>query len=270
MVSHEVWDDGPRRWTETYPISGVSFWKDEDLALLAGGDHPISQSLDFFWRGSFANGLSLGHDELTRNEIYPILQDDRHLRNISLDVGGNKEIGAGAGFRAQFSNAHTMSVFGFYNYSKLTPQDITYLSNVISGYTSQENQNFFMGLNTELNWRGFNVFSQYIYAKDGEVKRQAYYVQPSLLLYAADRKYFNAMRFLYRWNGLGVRAKGLASNIQASPMTWDRTTHTLATSLRIYKFLEFKNEWNLHQENPGGSTKEVHNDEFISQLRLAF
>ena len=41
-----------KRLTAAYPINGVAFWKDEDLGITLGADHPIGAQTSFYWRGS--------------------------------------------------------------------------------------------------------------------------------------------------------------------------------------------------------------------------
>ena len=260
-----------KRLTESYPINGTAFWEDEDLGLTVGGNHAFDgEKTRLFWRLSFTNGLNLDHDEITRNRIFPILADDRDANIINLDVSDKKELGSGIGVKRTFSDAYNVGLFGFFYYSRLSGQDVDFLIHVIPGYSHRKHMNYFAGANAEFNASKFNLFSQYIYAMDGKVRRDGFYVQPSVLFETDKRKYVNAFRLLYRFNYLDVDAEGVSRNLSTSPFTWDRRTHTAAFNIQIHKLLTFRNEFHWNLEKTGGSPKRIKNDEFLSQIELRF
>ncbi len=254
---------GNKKLTAVYPINGTAFWKDEDLGITAGGDHSLGREDTFlYWKASLTNGLSLDHDEITRNQIYPILQDDRDAQNLNFDLTDNKELGIGLGLKHAFSNVVTANTFGFFFDSRLATRDVAFLTDVITGYGSKDDTRQRSGVNGELTVSNFNLFAQYVHAKDGSVKRDGLYIQPSFLL--------SKIRFLYRFNVLDVRVKGLRNNISTSPFTWDRKTHSFAMNIQIHKYVLFRNEYHLNQEKTGASDTKVSNNEFLSQLELRF
>lgn len=261
-----------KRLTDVYPINGISFWEDEDLGLTAGGDHPIGTQSIMYWRASLTNGLNLAHDELTRNQIYPIVHDDRDISNINIDVSNNKEWMWGLGWKHHFSDVFSLNAFGFLMEGKLAQRDVTFLKDVIRGYGSTDRDNHFWGVNLELIWRRFNLFSQYMKAKDGELERVGSYIQPSLIFSTEKRKFFNAIRFLYRFNFLNTHVDGIEKRYLITPFLWDRETHTVAMNFQIYPFLLLKNEFHLNFERPKKNSyaRRVSNNEFLSQLELRF
>ena len=271
MATNDALGDN-KKLTEVYPINGTAFWKDEDLGITVGGDHPLGVEDTFlYWRASLTNGLSLDHDEITRNQIYPILQDDRDAQNLNFDLTDNKELGVGLGLKHAFSSVVSANTFGFFFDSNLATRDISFLRDVITGYLYSSNTRQRSGVNGELNIKNFNLFTQYVHAKDGKVNRDGFYIQPSFLVFLSqDRKFFNNVRFLYRFNMLDVKVTGLGDNISTSPFTWDRITHSFAVNLQIHKYVLFRNEFHLNREITGAADSQVKNNEFLSQLELRF
>ncbi len=274
MATNDALGDN-KKLTEVYPINGTSFWKDEDLGITVGGDHAWGEATSLYWRTSLTNGLSLDHDEITRNKIYPIFQDDRDAQNLNLDLTSNKEWGMGVGLKRTFSvrnlNQVTANVFSFFFDSKLAVRDQIFLTDVITGYSSRSDTKQRTGINGEFALSNFNLFTQYMYAKDGSVQRDGFYIQPSFLWVVSQRREFlNSIRFLYRLNILDVKVKGLNDNISTSPFTWDRVTHSVALNIAVHKYVLFRNEFHLNQEKTGASDSNLHNNEFLSQLEFRF
>ena len=260
-----------KKLTEVYPINGTAFWEDEDLGLTFGGDHPVTEGSTLYWRGSVTNGLSLQHDELTRNQIYPIFHDDRHSQNLNIDLSDNKEAGMGFGFKHAFSRPISVDILGFFFNKSLNMQDVTFLTTVIPGYSSINRTSYRTGVNNEMNVSDFNLFTQYIYAVDGAVKRDGFYIQPSYVIgLNSESAFFNSIRLLYRFNTLDVRANDVSDNLPTSPFTWDRQTHSVAVNLQIHSYVLFRNEYHFNLEATGADRNKVSNNEFLSQLEVRF
>ena len=260
-----------KRLTEAYPINGTAFWEDEDLGFIFGGDHPIQSNLLLFWKASVTNGLSVDDEEITRNQIYPILHDDRHVQSLNVDLTAQKELGLGLGIRHHVSENFQWSFFGFGFANKLQVRDITFLQAVITGYTSASDTNNMGGANVDIGLFGFNLFSQYVYARDGQISRDGFYVQPSYYhSFGTERRFLSGARLLYRYNWLDVRTRSLADNIAGSPFTWDRETHTAALNIHIHQYVTLRNEFHLNLEQTGGNPGRVSNNEFLTQLEIRF
>ena len=252
-----------KRLTEQYPINGIALWKDEDLGITGGGDHPIGGGTSLLWRASLTNGLILDHDEITRSRIYPILHADREAQNINVDSTDAKEVGVGGGFKHEFDGQSSLAVMGFRYISKLSTGDMNFLRDVIPGYTSQKNTYDFFGFNLDLNISQFNLFAQGVHARAGLVVWDGFYLQPSLSL--------NQWQIGYRYNLYTIqKTGGETSKNPVSPFTWDRTTHTVAVNLELYKSVLWQNEYHLNNEVTGGNRNSVKNNEFISQLEFRF
>jgi len=261
---------GNKRLTEVYPINGIAFWKDEDLGLTLGGHHPFSDEIKMWWRLSMTNGLALDHEEITRNKIFPILADDRDIQNVNFDANDNMEIGAGLGLTHDLTKDMRLNLLAFYYTGRLSARDVDLLNAGIQGYASREHKNWMAGGNVDFTVGDFNVFAQFINARDGHVLRDGYYIQPSLLHRFADSSWFDGIRFVYRYNVLDVNARGADKNLFASPFTWDRYTHTAGVNVLINKNVTWRNEYHANVENTGGGPNKVHNDEFLSQLEIVF
>lgn len=272
MGMHGVSND--KRFTEAFPINGIAFWKDEMLAVTLGGDHRLNDKTQFYWRSGISNGLPLGHEELTRNKIYPIIQDDRELRSINIDLtGGQKEIMWGLGLRQFFSQNSFMNTLLFLLHSDLSTADIEFLRAIFPRYQTRSQKHYRAGLSHELNLSHINIFTQFIQARDGRMIRDGFYIQPSILLFKRPNKEFlsGGIRFLYRFNFLNIDVKGIGSNISTSPLTWDRTTHTAAINVQVHPYVLWRNEYHFNWENTGNSNiKGVDNNEFLSQLEFKF
>lgn len=261
-----------KRLTEVYPINGVAFWEDEDLGITLGGKHPLDEKTMFHMEASLTNGLSLDQDEVTRNPIYPILNDDRDIQNINFDKSDNKEFGLGMGLDRTFSDRTWAGLFGFFFFSRLSSAEVQFLRDVIGNYSSPSKENYFMGTNGEFNIGDFNFFSQYIYSRDGHVTRHGYYFQPSFLFFSKPEKiFFRGIRFLYRFNMLDVKVKGQQDDKPSSPFTWDRETHSIAMQIHVHKYITWKNEFHYNDEKIGNrDDSQVSNNEFLSLLEFRF
>ena len=126
-------------------------------------------------------------------------------------------------------------------------------------------------VNNEMNVSDFNLFTQYIYAVDGAVKRDGFYIQPSYVIgLNSESAFFNSIRLLYRFNTLDVRANDVSDNLPTSPFTWDRQTHSVAVNLQIHSYVLFRNEYHFNLEATGADRNKVSNNEFLSQLEVRF
>jgi len=260
------------RKTEVYPLNGTAFWQDEDVGMVVGGDHALSKKTEWYWRTSLTNGLALREQGVGKNSVYFMLHDNREINDLT---NKEKEYGMGVGLK---SVAKKWDVMMFGVQSKLrhdmtqtqTATDIDFLKEVITGYTSDNRDNWFLGGQGSFTLGDISLFSQYIYSRDGEVTREGFYMEPSFQLITLSGTYLNSIELLYRYNVLDVHAEGLTDNISSSSFTWDRTTHSFAMNIQLTKYALLKNEYHWNLENTGGTPNEVANNEFISQLEIRF
>lgn len=259
-----------KRLTEVFPINGTAFWKDEDVGITIGGNHPYKEKTTFYWRGSYTNGLNLHHDEITRNHIYPILHDDRDASNINIDLNGDREYGAGIGVRHLLKEDLRFNIFGFFYYNDdLASTDREFLRDVIRGYSHAKNRHHLAGCNLSFKFPYVDLFSQFIRARNGTILRHGFYAEPSFYLTTAQREFLNGMRLLYRFNYLDIDAKE-SVNISSNPLLWNRLTHSFGFNIQIHKYVLLRNEFHWNKEDTEGSPAEVVNNEFLSQIEVKF
>ncbi|MBI2646154.1 MAG: hypothetical protein HYW85_03860, partial [Deltaproteobacteria bacterium] len=158
---------------------------------------------------------------------------------------------------------------GFGSYSKLSADEVQFLQDVFSG--TQPRDNWLLGANFNVAFpvrkHDFNLFVQELYSRDGNMKRNGLYVQPSFTFKKEAKESLSAFEFLYRWNWLKVEPSGSVDDIANRPMSWDRVTHTIALNIDIFKGLKLRNEAHLNGEN---KVSEVKNNEVLSQLEFRF
>ncbi len=258
-----------KRLTEVFPVNGTAFWKDEDVGITVGGNHPYKEKTTFYWRGSYTNGLSLRHDEITRNQIYPILHDDRDASNINIDLNGKRDYGIGIGIRHLLKEDSRFNIFGFYYNNHLALTDRDFLRDVIRGYNSAKKAHYLTGCNLSFKFPYVDLFSQFIRARNGTILRNGFYAEPSFYLTTAQREFLNGVRLLYRINYLNVDAEEFG-NISGNPFLWNRLTHSFGFNIQIHKYVLLRNEFHWNGEDTGGTPAEVNNNEFLSQIEVKF
>src|SRR3989338_2599326 len=258
------------RKTEIYPLNGTAFWRDEDVGVTLGGDYA-----SFYWRASITNGLAIREQGVGKNSVYFMLHDNRQIDELTK---GDKEYGIGLGLKNVGEKiAWNLMTFGYWSRLRKkmsqtqTVTDVNFLKEVITGYTSDKRDNWFLGEQLRLDLgKPFSFFTQYIYSQDGKIKRQGFYVEPTLTFTTSKREYLHEVELLYRYNILDVKTSGLANNIQTSSFTWDRETHSLAMNIELVKNALWRNEYHFNLEDTGGTPKNVSNNEFLSQLEIRF
>lgn len=265
------------------PLITTAFGNDQDLQIAIGGDHSLfNEQNHFYWRASLSNGQRFAEasraNYVGKQKTYPILSDMRQLENFDT----HKEVGLGLGFGNTFSPSSSLEFMVFSFLSKLNQRnpdlgrETDFLRNVIPGYFSPKRDRHRTGLHARFR-SGFpagslSLWSQYIHALDGEVKRHLIAVEPSL---SWSPSFFRSnllqkIDFIYRWNFLYAKASGVTDDIPDSPFTWDRTTHTFAMNIHSVWFVSWKNEFHLNLEDTGSPHKEVKNNEFLSQMVFYF
>ncbi len=245
----------PGRRTETYPLSGIAFWRDEDIGIEIGGEfNPL------YYRLSLSNGLRLKEKEIGEDDSFPIIQDDDKNR----DYNDSKEFGVGVGYKGKFKKAHKVDILLFSYLSRLSDKDIDFLKEELPDYESDRKKNYIFGGNLYYNLRGLRFFSQYIYSRDGELEREGWYLQPSYKFKFKGVKFVRSIEPLYRYDRLDTDYPSSLSNF----LTWERERHTFALIAEIEKRLKCKVEYNLNDEDTGG--KDIDNDEFLLQLQFKF
>lgn len=245
----------PSRKTETYPIAGTSFWRDKDIGIELGGEIK-----PFYYRLSLTNGLRLSTKEIGEDASFKIIHDDDDNR----DYNNSKEVGFGIGYKDKFLKDHKIDLLLFSYLSKLSDDDIAFLIKNLPNYSSNEDANKLFGGSLEYKFKEFTIFSQYIHSKDGDLKRHAWYVQPSYKFKIQGIKYLQAVEPLYRYDRYDVNHP-LST---AKSATWDRERNTFAFIVDLVDNLKIKLEYNINDEDTGGA--DVKNNEFIGQVEVKF
>lgn len=264
------------------PIVSTAFGEDQDLQIVIGNDFLIRDTAHFYWKAGVANGQRLAKsssaDFVGKQQTYPILSDARQIEHFDI----YKELGLGIGFTKDVSPSMQLNLLAFSFFSKLNEKDpdlgqeTLFLHHVIPGYFSQDRDRSRVGLDLTFEWdiqgNRATFWTEYIHALDGEIRRDVAAIQPSYTIESPilDNLSIRDVEFIYRWNFLNVAAKGVADDIQESPFTWDRTTHTFALNVRSKYFFAWQNEFHLNLEKTGGIHKDVKNNEYLSQLTFYF
>jgi hypothetical protein len=244
----------PHRKTEDYPINGYAFFQDEDLGIFAGGDYER-----WYWRASITNGRKLANRRIQEDNVYPIIHED----DDNIEQNHNKEIGIGMGLRHHFKKSHEIDLLPFYYKGELSSGDVAHLQG-IAGYNSSQNNKERYGINIEYILKDFTFFAQYIKATDGTMKRTGWYLQPSYKVRIKDRKTFNAVEFVFRYDDYDVDLTRDPSDSR----TWDRQKVVLAAITDVAKNLKIKTEYYFNDESTGGGN--VDNDELLIQFEAKF
>ncbi len=253
------------RITETYPLNGSAFWRDDDLGITVGG------KLDFaYWFFSYTNGLRIAKSatELTTQKVMEdggakFLHEDRNVG----DESENKEIGFGAGRKQDFGQFGKIDVLGWVFFSKLTPDEVSALNTELAsgGYSSLEDSKSMYGFRLTHKWqKKLNCVFEYISTGTGDLDRKGWYIEPSYKFKTPWNRP-KSIVVLIRYNDLD---NGLI-NDPGEVLTWDWQVFTLAGIIEIQKNVKVKLEYSLIDEDTGGAV-DVENNEFLAQLEVKF
>jgi hypothetical protein len=306
------------RDTETYPLIGTAFWRDEELAFwwsfrfgdkdgppgTTAGARPPAHAFDFRRNAgalelhfSIGDGYALGEREIGSDEapFDVIVQDDRNTDG-SLAL---RNVGLGLGYSRSFLRLGEASFLGFYYNDELSSDSKDFLQQeltvrspggaAVAGYgDSEKDSSYRYGLGGEyflpaksLFGReargndGLKVKAQWIEGKDGDLRRDGWFVQgsyrysfPRRLL--ADR-YLRAIEPVIRYGEFDVDL----DPDPRLPGTWDREALLINLNTYITNDIILRVEYTFNDEdtgagagNPGPSS--VDNDQLLVQLRVNF
>lgn len=252
------------RITETYPLNGSAFWRDDDLGITVGG------KLDYvYWFLSYTNGLriasgpgSLRSQKVMEDGGAKFLHEDRNVG----DTTENKEIGFGAGHKHDLGEFGKIDVLAWFFANKLTPDEVTALNAVLAsgGYSSLEDSKSMFGIRVTHNWQQVNFVGEYISSSTGDMDRKGWYIEPSYKFRTPWNRP-KSIVVLIRYNDLD---NGLI-NDPGEVLTWDWQVFTLAGIVEIQKNVKVKLEYSFIDEDTGGAV-DVENNEFLAQLEVTF
>ncbi|MEA3358328.1 MAG: hypothetical protein U9R17_02810 [Thermodesulfobacteriota bacterium] len=244
--------------TERYPLSAIAFWRQEETGIFLKSKFYSP----FYLNLSYCNGLELDDKKTGEDSSYKIIGVDKRNKDFSDQM----ELGIGLGSDLYFGTLGMLDVLGFYYLGELSNADIEFLNDKVSGYDSTESALYRYGINLDYNLEDFNLFLQFIRAKDGALNRYAWYIQPSYKFNLPwDWRYFNSHTLLARYGRLHLTD---IDAVFTDPLTWDRGELTLAFMPEIYKNIKLKAEYTINTEKTGNG--KVDNNEFLIQLELGF
>lgn len=253
----------PDRKTDTFPLAGGAFWRDDDLGLTFGGDHgPV------YWRFGVYNGLKLDDGPIGKDDSFFTVRDER----TNADTSNSKEIGLGLGAVADLGAFGKLDVLGFGYRDELSGGEIRFLRAIPTYGFSDEDAQHRVGLNVDWTVGGgpgsdvgpFDLFAEWVRASDGNLRRTGWYVQPSLRFPMPDWSRAQSITVLGRVDGMDLNLRPVVTDSR----TWSRRRYTLAALLGVVRDVTIRIEYNFNDETTGG--RQIHNDELVAQLEVKF
>jgi hypothetical protein len=246
----------PRRATEHFPLANTAFSRDEEMGIFYAGDFR-----SWYVRASLCQGLELNLKQAGEDESCRLLHDHSKTNNYS----GIREYGLGLGTRHNFGTVACVDILAFGYLNTLSANDIVTLKTELPGYVSDDIVQSRAGLIMDTAWKHLHMYGQLIYARDGQVNRNAWYIQPSYTFTLPfDWKYCRKNEFLSRYGRYTIDT----TRVFVNTATWNRDELSFAMLTTIMENLVLKNEYTFYGEETGGNS--VSNDEFVMQMELKF
>lgn len=246
----------PSRKTERYPLVGNAFWRDSAAGIFAGG-----MLKPLYWHFSYSSGFAVAQRAITEDNSLAMIHDHRKTS----DYSSPGELGWGLGFEYDFEKLGKFDALGFFYLSKMSAADETTLRTDVTGYDSDERDQYRYGLNLNYVLGNASLFTHFIQARDGDLDRFSWYIQPSYKIKLGERKFFYAVEPLFRYGALSLNIDEAVDD----SLTWDREEFTFALITDIYKNIKLKTEYTIDQMDKGiGGTKNY--GEFLAQLEVKF
>ncbi|TET38725.1 MAG: hypothetical protein E3J72_02430 [Planctomycetota bacterium] len=261
------------RRTESYPLIGTAFWRTNDVGISYRFTIPDCKDADNYGylKARVATGLSLTSREAGEQDQYYIIADRKAVSTA--DIGENEEytLVLGGRFGSGRKKFVDMSLFGMT--SKIGDDDASFLNLFINpvdpvrlGTSARNDNKWRRGAAVSLRYEGFFFQGMYIFARDCELYREGYYVQPSYRFSVKERDWLRSIEILARAGRLLPRM----DHSEAQPMSWDRDEFTAALLVEIHKGLMLKMEYTVYDEDAGPGERPVKNNEFLFQLECKF
>jgi len=245
------------RKTETYPIAGSQFWRDDAEGLWLHGS-----AFNFYWDASYTNSYELNTrssiEEKTNSlsgKVISILHDNR----AKGDKDSRKEGGVGLGYKFKGAS-QKLDARIFYYDGKVgnTGGDTADL-----GILSDDDKDI-RGWRVDYSIKGFSLVAELIDASYGDFDTTVWYVEPSYKFSFDGPRYFKGLEIVARYNDSDP---DVARDIN-TPLTWGLTQKTVALIASLDKTVKLLVEYNMLEEDNDG--KEVDNDEVLAQLQYKF
>jgi hypothetical protein len=244
------------RKTESYPLAGNSFWRDEELGIFMYKEYK-----PFYAHFSVSQGLEIDSKQVGEDSSYKMFHDNTRTSNYV----GIKEAGLGLGVKKELGKLGALDILLFGYTGKLSNEDIGELKSLLSDYSSNNDNQYKSGLNFNYKIQNFNLSAQYIQARDGSLDRDVWYIQPSYKIELPfNFKYLKDYECLVRYGKYNIDTQRSFSK----PATWDREELTFGVIAEVKKDVKLKTEYCINDEKTGSS--KVNNDEFLMQLEVKF
>ncbi len=258
----------PTRRTESYPLVGSAFWRTHDFGISYRIKVPDGDS-HAYMKAAVANGLTLDSRKPGEQEQYYLVSDKKPDALASL--GENEEYSLALGARCAGGKKQWLDVSLFGLVSRLDDSDAAFLNLHINpvdpklGTAERGDSKWRRGGALSARCADFFFQGMYILARDSDLFREGYYVQPSYRL-PLRRGWLRSVEVLLRAGHLRMQM----DKSTAQPMSWDRDELTIGALLEIRKGVTVKMEYTAYDEDPGKGEKQVKNNEFLFQLEFKF
>lgn len=249
----------PNRYTETYPLTGIAFWRSRVLGLTLKNEFdPVYTYL------SVTNGANLEDRQLGEDESAKMLSED----NSEFDFNGDKELSAGLGLDMDFAQYGKLDVMGFGLTGQLSNDDVEYLQTDVPGYGFETNKDKeLFGVNLDYGIDEWDFFAQAIAGRDGDIDRFSWYAELSYQFQFEGLKYLDSIRPLVRYGQLDIDTIPQPFMTNGS-LTWDRQQWLFGVVTEMVRNVNFRIEYALNDEDTGD--EDIHNNEILFQLEVSF
>ncbi len=246
--------------TERYPLIANAFWRDEEVGFLLESEFETFYTALAWGQGTELDLRPTGEDDSV-SDAYSVLHDD-HRKSA---WNGIKQVSAGIGIKKELDDLGEIDVLVFGLYDHLSAADIAVLKANLNSYGVETHDQYRAGVNLEYERENFHFFGQFIDAKDGQLERYAWFVQPSYKFELPfGWKYINDHRLLFRYGALVVDSPKTFDK----PVSWDREEFTFAVITDIVENFKLKTEYTIEKETTGAG--DIDNNEFVMQLEYEF
>lgn len=287
------------RTTETYPIGGAAFWRDEFSQVRLHGNHSFGHDKKWlYWDAMLGNSYNVDNTDsaLSENPIKAneIVQDDNDFQR---DSDGHLQWGVGLGITPDFGSLGSLDARVWYINGELNDDvgrsgqsmileeffDDNGITHPANNDTEKEQLGFRAIYNNTFNNIGVKGIFEYIDAQDGFIDRDAWYSELSLKFKLpgtslfGNEVWFTGFQPFVRYEDYDVDDR--YDNQLAAPATWDRQRWLLGANLSLNKLTKLRFEY-LHNDEKidhrSGSRLNdspiggIANSEFLMQLELKF
>jgi len=253
---------GTHRKTEGSPLIRSAFFR--------GTEHQIAWSGKqgwLYWNTALAQGFKLGAKQPSEDSAYKMLADKPQGKKE--ETNRNKTISAGLGLKGKLGPIGKIDIMGFAYRGKLSVDDIKILQGITGyGATESDDTKRIMGGYFTLSLANLTLDTMYVKAQDGVLKRDGWYIRPSIKVNIPGWKRFNAFELVARYGRLNVDLPAVPGTDFSETATWDREQLTGALIIDLYKHTKLKLEYYVNKEVTGGS--EIANNELLAQLEVKF